>query len=118
MAIAEFIGFLRRPARCLLLPVAILTIFVGMSVCANSASAQVAPNPAKNTRPVLPGASGDQSASLEADQQRQVGRVYYADGHVDLLYDNTRLRADHVEYNEDTQVAKASGHVQLDYMTQ
>ena len=118
MAIAEFKGFLRRPARCLLLPVAILTLFMGVSVCADSAGAQVAPNPAKNTRPVLPGASGDQSASLEADQQRQVGRIYYADGHVDLLYDNTRLRADHVEYNEETQVAKATGHVQLDYMTQ
>jgi LPS-assembly protein len=60
----------------------------------------------------------DQTATLEADQQRQVGRIYYADGHVDVHYQNTRLRADHVEYNEDTYAAIARGHVQLDYMTQ
>ncbi len=42
----------------------------------------------------------------------------HADGDVDLRYQNTRLRADHVEYNNDTQVAIARGHVQLDYMNQ
>ena len=57
-------------------------------------------------------------ATLEADQQRQVGKIYYADGHVDVHYENTRLRADHVEYNEDTQVVLAHGNVQLDYLTQ
>ncbi len=57
-------------------------------------------------------------ATLEAKQQRQVGRIYYADGDVDVRYQNTRLRADHVEYNEDTQVVIARGHVQLDYETQ
>ena len=62
--------------------------------------------------------TGDQTASLLADQQRQVGRIYYADGNVDLIYENMRLRADHVEYNEDTQIASAHGHVQLDYLTQ
>src|ERR1700722_20368996 len=59
-----------------------------------------------------------ETASLEADQQRQVGKIYYADGHVDVHYENTRLRADHVEYNEDTQVVIARGNVQLDYLTQ
>jgi LPS-assembly protein len=59
-----------------------------------------------------------QEATLEAKQQRQVGRIYYADGDVDVRYQNTRLRADHVEYNEDTQVVIARGHVQLDYETQ
>lgn len=72
---------------------------------------------ASNTSPQA-GANADQSATLEADQQRQVGRIYYADGNVDVHYQNTRLRADHVEYNEDTYVAIARGHVQLDYMTQ
>jgi LPS-assembly protein len=66
----------------------------------------------------LAGAKPDQTATLEADQQRQVGRIYYADGNVDIHYQNSRLRADHVEYNEDTYVAIARGHVQLDYMTQ
>jgi LPS-assembly protein len=62
--------------------------------------------------------AADQEATLEAKQQRQVGRIYYADGDVDVRYQNSRLRADHVEYNEDTQVVIAHGHVQLDYMTQ
>jgi LPS-assembly protein len=57
-------------------------------------------------------------ASLEADQQRKQGDVYYADGHVDLHYQEARLRADHLEYHSDTQVVIARGHVQLDYLTQ
>jgi LPS-assembly protein len=64
----------------------------------------------------LPSAGGE--ATLEADQQRQVGKIFYADGHVDLRYENARLRADHVEYNEDTQVVIARGNAQLDYLTQ
>jgi lipopolysaccharide assembly outer membrane protein LptD (OstA) len=63
-------------------------------------------------------ANGDQAATLEADQQSEVGRISHADGDVDLRYQNTRLRADHLEYNNDTQVAIARGHVQLDYMNQ
>jgi LPS-assembly protein len=63
-------------------------------------------------------ANGDQTATLEAGQQSEVGRISHADGDVDLRYQNTRLRADHVEYNNDTQVAIARGHVQLDYMNQ
>jgi LPS-assembly protein len=79
---------------------------------AKNQSSQVTKTPARA------GANSDQTATLEADQQRQVGRIYYADGNVDIHYQNSRLRADHVEYNEDTYVAIARGHVQLDYMTQ
>src|ERR1700732_3519090 len=68
--------------------------------------------------PLQADANGDQNATLEADQQSQVGGISHADGNVDLRYQNTRLRADHVEYNDDTKVAIARGHVQLDYMTQ
>ncbi len=57
-------------------------------------------------------------ASLEADQQRQVGKIYYADGHVDVRYQDARLRADHVEYDNEAQVVVARGNVQLDYLTQ
>src|SRR5580692_2643886 len=63
-------------------------------------------------------ATPSEEATLEAKQQRQVGQTYYADGDVDVRYQNTRLRADHVEYNEDTRVVIARGHVQLDYLTQ
>lgn len=44
--------------------------------------------------------------------------MFYADGHVDVRYENLRLRADHVEYDGDAQVAIARGHVQVDYFTQ
>lgn len=67
--------------------------------------------------PQKAGAS-DRVATLEADRQSQIGRVYYADGRVDVRYQNVRLRAHHVEYNEATQIIIARGHVQLDYMTQ
>jgi LPS-assembly protein len=79
------------------------------------------PAKAQSKKPSLPNPQTKRSgeaATLEADQQRQVGRIYYAEGHVDVHYENTRLRADHVEYNEETQVVIASGNVQLDYLTQ
>jgi LPS-assembly protein len=53
--------------------------------------------------------------TLRADQQRKVGKIYYADGNVDIVYENARLRADHVEYNDETKTAAARGHVQFDY---
>ncbi len=81
-------------------------------------SAQATPAKNASAKDFKSAPGGDQTASLLADQQRQVGRIYYADGHVDLVYENVRLRADHVEYNEDTQVATARGNVQLDYLTQ
>jgi LPS-assembly protein len=62
--------------------------------------------------------TGGGEATLEADQQRAVGKTYYADGHVDMRYQNARLRADHVEYDSENQVVIARGHVQLDYLTQ
>jgi LPS-assembly protein len=64
----------------------------------------------------IPSAGGE--VTIEADQQRQSGRTFFADGHVDIRYENARLRADHVEYNEETQVVMARGNVQLDYTTQ
>jgi LPS-assembly protein len=74
----------------------------------------------KQSKPIAKNATATpgEEATLEAKQQRQVGQIYYADGDVDVRYQNTRLRADHVEYNEDTRVVIARGHVQLDYLTQ
>jgi LPS-assembly protein len=64
------------------------------------------------------GLTGGGEATLEADRQRMVGKIFYADGHVDVRYQNSRLRADHVEYDSETEVVTARGHVQLDYMSQ
>ena len=88
----------------------LLLLFLGSgyAVCAQ-ATKNIAPS-----KIFEPGAT----ATLEADQQRAVGKTFFADGHVDLNYENARLRADHVEYDSDKQIVIASGHVQLDYMTQ
>ncbi|MDE3110672.1 MAG: LPS-assembly protein LptD, partial [Acidobacteriota bacterium] len=56
--------------------------------------------------------------TLQADQQRLADKIYYADGNVDVVYQDARLRADHVEYNTETQEVSARGHVQLDYQSQ
>jgi len=54
-------------------------------------------------------------ANLEARTQGRKGDVTTADGDVDIQYAETRLRADHVEYDRKTYETTATGHVQLDY---
>ena len=54
-------------------------------------------------------------ADLEAKTQTRKGDVTSADGEVDIHYGDQRLRADHVEYNNVTSEAVATGHVQFDY---
>ncbi len=62
--------------------------------------------------------SGEGTVRLEAEQQRKEGDVFFADGNVEIRYQNYRLRADHVQYNAKTYLAVARGHVQLDVDTQ
>jgi LPS-assembly protein len=57
-------------------------------------------------------------AELEANQQRKVGQIYYADGNVLIRYHGDELLADHAEYHADTDQAILSGHVQFDSGTQ
>ena len=64
---------------------------------------------------IRPSAAKGQVAELEAKTQTRKGDVTTADGDVDIRYADTRLRADHVEYNDKTNEATATGHVQLDY---
>lgn len=56
--------------------------------------------------------------TLTADSQREYKKVFFADGNVDIVYEDVRLRADQVEYNEQTKVAIARGHVQFDHENQ
>lgn len=51
---------------------------------------------------------------LEAKQQRREGRVFYADGDVEIRYQNLRLRADHVEFNSETGQAAARGNIRFE----
>src|ERR1700730_19221397 len=64
----------------------------------------------------LPTTGGE--VTLEADQQREVGKTLYADGNVDVRYQNVRVRAEHVEYDGEAGLVLAHGNVQLDYLTQ
>jgi LPS-assembly protein len=81
------------------------------SVLVSGVAAQVTP---KRTLPP----SGQTTVRLEAEQQRKEGDLFFADGKVEILYRNYRLRADHVQYNPKTYAAAAHGHVQLDVDTQ
>ena len=68
--------------------------------------------------PRTPASSAEATVRLEAEQQRKEGDIFFADGKVEILYRNYRLRADHVQYDSKTYVATANGHVQLDVETQ
>ncbi len=50
--------------------------------------------------------------------QSKKGDLFLADDDVDIHFGNLRLRADHVEYDNITSQAIASGHVQFDYDNQ
>jgi LPS-assembly protein len=89
--------------RPFLLPAALLFALV---------SATPTTAPAQQTRP--PSTKGG-VANLEAKTQGRKGDLTTADGDVDIHYGDSRLRADHVEYNGKTYEAVATGHVQLDY---
>ncbi len=55
---------------------------------------------------------------LKAARQTREGNLFIADGDVDITYQATRLRADHVEFNEETKDALARGNVQFDHNNQ
>src|SRR5215469_10171860 len=56
--------------------------------------------------------------TLKADSQRESAKVFFADGNVSIQYEDVILRADRVEYNEQTKVAEARGHIQFDHQNQ
>ena len=62
--------------------------------------------------------TGPTRVTLEADQQRKIGDVFFADGNVDLRYKDVRLRADHAEYHDETGIVVLNGHVQYDRESQ
>ncbi|HEX5425335.1 MAG TPA: LPS assembly protein LptD [Candidatus Acidoferrales bacterium] len=77
------------------------------------------PLSAQTARPVSKFSQPGGLVTLEADRQGgQLGKAYFADGNVDLIYQSLRIRADHIEWNQQTGQVSARGHVQLDYLTQ
>lgn len=109
-----FIDRMFRVNRCLyarthsslcpfLIPAALLFVLASLTPRAASAQQTRSPSPKGGV------------ANLEAKTQGRKGDVTTADGDVDIHYGETRLRADHVEYNGKTYEAVATGHVLLDY---
>ena len=71
---------------------------------------------AQQTR--LPSGKG-QYADLSSDgPQKRQGDLFIADENVDLEYAGMRLRADHMEYNDNTRDSLAQGHVVFDYQNE
>ena len=73
---------------------------------------------ARGQRVRKPTAKGGIAELSSTGPQRRQGALTIADGEVDIHYGNQRLRADHVEYNDQTNEAYAHGHVLYDYDNQ
>ena len=62
----------------------------------------------------LPTNKGGLADLTSSGPQRHEGDLYIADGDVDIHYQDSRLRADHIEYNSKTTETVARGHVFYD----
>lgn len=96
-----------HPGRCVLL----LALVVATAVAAQTVRPQE-----NQTETHLMTPKGE--LTLAADSQKESKKVFFADGHVEVVYQDVRLRADHVEYNQQTKLALARGHVQFDHENQ
>jgi LPS-assembly protein len=65
-----------------------------------------------------PAAKGGVAELSAKGPQRRQGNLFIADDDVDIHYVGQRLRADHIEYNDQTSEAFARGHVRYDYENQ
>ena len=65
-----------------------------------------------------PTAKGGIAEISSTGPQQHAGGLTIAEGDVDIRYANQRLRADHVEYNDQNNEAYARGHVQFDFENQ
>jgi LPS-assembly protein len=75
--------------------------------------------PSAAAQQVHPPAAKGGIAELSAKgPQRRQGNLFIADDDVDIHYAGQRLRADHIEYNDQTTEAFARGHVQYDFENQ
>lgn len=104
-------------SKCVRKPARLAAVLVVALTFSGAATAQR--NRKRNTKQPAPQLlTGGGEMTLQADQQRLAGKIYYADGNVEVVYENARLRADHIQYNTETQGISARGHVQLDYKNQ
>ena len=97
-----------RPALAVFFRVAALSTFFFAQSLPPVSGQQIRP-------PALKGGIAELSSS---GPQRREGSLFIADDNVDIHYGQQRLRADHIEYNDQTSEAFARGHVQYDYQNQ
>jgi LPS-assembly protein len=90
----------------------LLTILLAVALLFLSA----APANAQQVHPPAP-KGGVADLSAKGPQRRQ-GNLFIADDDVDIHYAGQHLRADHIEYNDQTNEAFARGHVQYDFENQ
>ena len=69
--------------------------------------------PAAAAQVKLPGARGE--IELEAREQRLEGKIFYADGDVEIRYDGLRMRADRLEIDTESGEAFARGRVVFEH---
>jgi LPS-assembly protein len=96
------------PAFQFLLRVTLLSLAL-FFVAASSAAAQQVRSP---------GAKGGVAELSAKGPQRRQGNLFIADDDVDIHYAGQRLRADHIEYNDETTEAFARGHARYDFENQ
>jgi LPS-assembly protein len=92
----------------LLLPITVLSLASIFPGADSGAAQQVRPPVAKG---------GIAELSADGPQRRQ-GSLFIADDNVDIHYADQRLRADHIEYDDQTNEAFARGHVRYDFENQ
>jgi lipopolysaccharide assembly outer membrane protein LptD (OstA) len=68
--------------------------------------------------PTPPTTKGGIAEITASGPQRRDGDLYIADKDVNVVYQGMHLQADHVEYSDQTNMAKARGHVVFDYENQ
>ena len=98
-----------HPRACVAAGVWPVALFLAILISSSGLAAQQAPAPGHGQHGMM---------QLEAQQQRKVGDVFYADGEVDIRYRDLRLRADHAQYNAETGEARFNGNVRFDTGTQ
>ena len=86
-------------------------LLIAIAVLAIATATQVT----RAQQPRRTAAKGGIAELSSSGPQKRQGALTTADGDVDIHYGNDRLRADHVEYNDQTNEAIARGHVQFDY---
>lgn len=93
---------------------AALAALLGLLVAAPAARAQCE----SPTRTELHQKNGEVIVITACGQQEKKGDIYTADDHVEIVHENERLRADHMQYDYDSGIATLTGNVKLDYENQ